>query len=82
MQEENVKQTNIDEADLVDQIDQADKAHTSEEQMRNEQIAEEHAEERKDQNKRNLQEDEKFAPLFEGDEMQAAVICHQLGIVY
>ena len=70
MQEENVKQTNIDEAEMADQIDQADEAHTGEEQMRNEQIAEEHAEERNDQNKPNMQEDEKFAPLFESDEAE------------
>ena len=66
MQEENVKQTNIDEAEMADQIDQADEAHTGEEQMRNEQISEK----RTDQNKPNMNEDENFAPLFESDEAE------------
>jgi len=63
MHEENVKHTNIDEADMVDSNDQV---NTGEEQMRNEQISEK----RNDQNKRHIQEDEKFAPLFEGDEAE------------
>jgi hypothetical protein len=66
MQEENVKQTDIDEADVVDQTDQADPAHTGEEQMRNEQIAEE----RNDQNKRNINKEENFAPLLENNEAE------------
>src|SRR5688572_32612735 len=65
MQKENVKQTDIDEAGMADQSDQAESAHTGEEQMRNEQITEE----RNEQNKR-LQDDEKFAPLFERDEAE------------
>ncbi|MDQ3004524.1 MAG: hypothetical protein M3R47_03965 [Chloroflexota bacterium] len=64
MQEENVKHTNIDEADMVDQTNQADSAHTGEEQMRNEQITDE----RNNQNKLNMNEDENFAPLFENNE--------------
>ena len=65
MQKENVKQTAIDEAGMADQSDQAESAHTGEEQMRNEQITEE----RNGQNKR-MQDDEKFAPLFERDEAE------------
>jgi hypothetical protein len=65
MQKENVKQTDIDEAGMADQSDQAESAHTGEEQMRNEQITEE----RNEQNKR-MQDDEKFAPLFERDEAE------------
>jgi len=66
MQEENVKQTNIDEAEIADQIDQADEAHTGEEQMRNEQIAGE----QDNQNKPNMNEEENFAPLFENNEAE------------
>ena len=65
MQKENVKQTDIDEPGMADQSDQAESAHTGEEQMRNEQITEE----RNEQNKR-MQDDEKFAPLFERDEAE------------
>ena len=73
MQEENVKQTNIDEADLVepaDQADPADPAHTGEAQMRNEQIAEERGEERNVQNKNTTRDDEDFAPLFDNNEAE------------
>ena len=68
MQKENVeqKQTNIDEAELVDRNDQADAAHTSEEQMRNEQITEE----RNVDNKNDIHDDENFAPLFENNEAE------------
>ena len=66
MQEENVKQTNIDEAEMADQIDQADEAHAGEEQPRNEQISEKGT----DQYKPNMNEDENFAPLFESDEAE------------
>ena len=60
MQEEKVKQMNMDAVDATDTAD------TSEEQMRNEQIAEE----RNDQNKSNINEDENFAPLFENNEAE------------
>lgn|SRR5688572_18177108 len=70
MQEENVKQTDIDEAELVDQNDEADPVHTSEEQMRNEQIAEERAEERNVHNKNDIHDEENFAPLFENNEAE------------
>jgi hypothetical protein len=70
MQEENVKQTDIDEAELVDQNDEADPVHTSEEQMRNEQIAEERAEERNVHNKNDTHDEENFAPLFENNEAE------------
>ena len=66
MQKENVKQTDIDEAGMAHQSDQAESAHTGEEQMRNEQITEE----RNIQNKNHMQDDEKFAPLFERDEAE------------
>ena len=61
MQEEKVKQMNMD---AVDAADTNEVVETSEEQMRNEQIAEE----RSDQNKNSMRDDEKFAPLFERDE--------------
>ena len=60
MQEEKVKQMNMDAADTTDVVE------TSEEQMRNQQIAEE----RKDQNKNSMREDENFAPLFEHNEAE------------
>jgi len=60
MQEEKVKQMNIDAADPTEVVE------TSEEQMRNEQIAEE----RSDQNKNSLREEENFAPLFEKNEAE------------
>ena len=64
MQEEKVKQMNID---AVDATDTTDVVETSEEQMRNEQIAEE----RSDQNKNSLLRDEEnFAPLFEKNEAE------------
>ena len=66
MQKENVEQTNIDEAELVDRNDQADAAHTGEEQMRNEQITEE----RNVDNKNDIHDDENFAPLFENNEAE------------
>jgi hypothetical protein len=66
MQKENVEQTNIDQAELVDRNDQADAAHTGEEQMRNEQIAEK----RNIQNKNHMHDDENFAPLFENNEAE------------
>ena len=66
MQKENVKQTDIDEAGMADQSDQADSAHTGEEQMRNEQIADK----RKTVTTNNTNEDENFAPLFERDEAE------------
>ena len=66
MQKENVEQTHIDEAELVDRNDQADAAHTSEEQMRNEQITEE----RNVDNKNDIHDDENFAPLFENNEAE------------
>jgi hypothetical protein len=57
MQEEKVKQMNMDAGDA---------AETSEEQMRNEQIGEE----RSDQNKNSMRDDENFAPLFENNEAE------------
>jgi len=63
MQEENVKHTDINEADMVDPNDQV---NTGEEQMRNEQITEE----RNVQNKNHMQGDENFAPLFEHNEAE------------
>ncbi len=63
MQKENVKQTDIDEAEMVDHNDEADPAHTGEEQMRNKQIAEE-----RNVHNQNDHNDEKFAPLFENNE--------------
>ena len=63
MQEEKVKQMNMD---AVDATDTTDVVETSEEQMRNEQIAEE----RKDQNKNSMREDENFASLFEHNEAE------------
>ena len=63
MQEEKVKQMNMD---AVDAADTTEVVETSEEQMRNEQIAEE----RSDQNKNSLREEENFAPLFEKHEAE------------
>jgi hypothetical protein len=63
MQEEKVKQMNMD---AVDAADTTDASNTGEEQMRNEQIVEE----RNDQNKNNTREDENFAPLFENNEAE------------
>ena len=63
MQEEKVKQTNMDAVDAADTTDASD---TGEEQMRNEQIVEE----RNDQNKNSTREDENFAPLFENNEAE------------
>ena len=60
MQEEKVKQMNMDAVDATDTAD------TSEEQMRNEQIADE----RNDQNKNSMRDDENFAPLFENNEAE------------
>ena len=60
MQEEKVKQMNMDAVDATDTAD------TSEEQMRNEQIGEE----RSDQNKNSMRDDENFAPLFENNEAE------------
>jgi len=63
MQEEKVKQMNMDAVDVADTTEAAE---TSEEQMRNQQIAEE----RNDQNKNKMREDENFAPLFENEEAE------------
>ena len=60
MQEEKVKQMNMDAADTTEAT------ATSEEQMRNEQIAEE----RSDQNKNSMRDDENSAPLFENNEAE------------
>ena len=57
MQEEKVKQMNMDAGDA---------AETSEEQMRIQQIGEE----RSDQNKNSMRDDENFAPLFENNEAE------------
>ena len=65
MQKENVKQTDIDEAEMFDQNDEADPDHTGEEQMRNKQIAEE-----RNVHNKNDHNDEKFAPLFENNEAE------------
>jgi hypothetical protein len=63
MQEEKVKQMNMD---AVDPADTTEVVETSEEQMRNEQIVEE----RSDQNKNSPREEENFAPLFEKNEAE------------
>jgi hypothetical protein len=64
MQEEKVKQMNMDAVDVADTTEAAE---TSEEQMRNQQITEE----RNDQNKNKMREDENnFAPLFENEEAE------------
>ena len=63
MREENVKQTNIDEADMVDPNDQV---NTGEEQMRNEQIADR----RNTASTNTMNDDENFAPLFENNEAE------------
>src|SRR5215207_7757743 len=63
MREENVKQTNIDEADMVDPNDQV---NTGEEQMRNEQIADR----RHAASTNTMNDDENFAPLFENNEAE------------
>jgi hypothetical protein len=60
MPEEKVKQMNMDAADTTEAT------ATSEEQMRNEQIAEEQS----DQNKNSMRDDENFAPLFENNEAE------------
>src|SRR5687767_6742146 len=63
MQEEKVKQMNMD---AVDAADTNEVVETSEEQMRTEQIAEE----RNVHNKNDVHDDENFALLFENNEAE------------